>query len=187
MSATRAPGSVRIVGGRLRGSRLPVPAQPGLRPTPDRVRETLFNWLQPVMPGARCLDLFAGSGALGLEAVSRGAAQVLMIERDPVLAGALRGQAARLLAPEAQIVCADALALLRGPASGAFDVAFVDPPFDQALWLPVLEALPPWLRPGALVYVESPAEAGLQPPAGYAGHREGRTRHTRYALLRHRP
>ncbi|HET6603864.1 MAG TPA: 16S rRNA (guanine(966)-N(2))-methyltransferase RsmD [Xanthomonadaceae bacterium] len=187
MSTTGPRGSVRIVGGRLRGSRLPVAAQPGMRPTPDRVRETLFNWLQPVIDGARCLDLFAGSGALGLEAVSRGAVQVLMVERDPALARALREQAERLLAAEAEILCTDALALLRGPATPAFDVVFVDPPFGQALWAPVLDALPAWLRPGALVYVESPVDAALEPPRGYALHREGRTRETRYALYRYGP
>src|SRR5690606_2647217 len=129
-----APGAVRIVGGRWRGTRLPVADAEGLRPTPDRVRETLFNWLQPVLPGARVLDLFAGSGALGLEALSRGAREALLVERDPGLAQQLRRAVERLQGGEAvQVVNADALAFLSGYAGPPFDIAFVDPPFAQDL------------------------------------------------------
>ncbi|MDN5782488.1 MAG: RsmD family RNA methyltransferase, partial [Luteimonas sp.] len=113
-SAKAAPrgreGSVRIIGGRWRGTRLPVPDLPGLRPTSDRTRETLFNWLQPALPGARVLDLFAGSGALGLEALSRGAREALLVERDAKLAESLRQTVSRLHAEdEAKIAVADAL------------------------------------------------------------------------------
>src|SRR5690606_25222812 len=115
----RPPGKVRIIGGRWRGTRLPVADSAGLRPTSDRARETLFNWLQPVLPGARVLDLFAGSGALGIEALSRGAAQALLVERDPALATALEDSLRRLDAgPAARVVRADALAFLRLPVHG---------------------------------------------------------------------
>src|SRR6516162_3241568 len=106
------PGRVRIVAGTLRGSRIDVPDLPGLRPTPDRVRETLFNWLMPVIDGARCLDLFAGTGALGIEALSRGAAWSDFVETDPRLAQALRENLARLKQTQAAVRGGDALALL---------------------------------------------------------------------------
>ena len=137
-------GSVRIIGGRWRGTRLPVVDADGLRPTSDRVRETLFNWLQPVLRGARVLDLFAGSGALGFEAVSRGAGSAVLVERDARLAAMLRDSLARLDAGgQVEVAQSDALAWLRGPApKQRFDVVFVDPPFAAALWPAVLEALP---------------------------------------------
>ena len=175
-------GKVRIIAGRFRGSRLDVADAPGLRPTADRVRETLFNWLQPRLPGARCLDLFAGSGALGFEAASRGAAHVLMLERDARLAQALRDCAARLKADAVEVRCTDALALLREPPAAPFDIAFVDPPFGAGLHAPALAALVPWLAPGALVYVEAPAGGHDAVPAGWTLHREGRTREVDYAL-----
>src|SRR5690606_15336453 len=126
-----APGRIRIIGGTLRGSRLDVPDRPGLRPTADRVRETLFNWLQPVLPGARCLDAFAGTGALGLEAASRGAASVLALERDPALATALRAAVQRLGATTVEVHAADALAWLARPPDRRFDIVFLDPPFAE--------------------------------------------------------
>lgn len=179
----RPPGQVRIIAGRLRGSKLPVPDSPGLRPTSDRVRETLFNWLQGRVAGARAIDLFAGTGALGFEAVSRGAAEVVMLERDPALAAGLRAQAQRLQCPEAQIECADALSWLgRTAATARFDLAFLDPPFTAGLWQAVAGALQPHLRDGALIHVESPASAAFTPPAGWRLHREGSTRDVRHAL-----
>ena len=185
------PGTVRIIGGRWRGSRLPVADAEGLRPTPDRVRETLFNWLQPVLPGARVLDLFAGSGALGLEAVSRGARETLLVERDPALAEALRGAVARLQAgDQAAVVQADALALLRAPLHGRFDIVFLDPPFAAGLWAEALRLLPPWLAGDAWLYLEAPADAPpgvlAEPGSEWLPHREGRTRDVRYSLLRRR-
>ncbi|WP_147651698.1 16S rRNA (guanine(966)-N(2))-methyltransferase RsmD [Vulcaniibacterium gelatinicum] len=187
MNAARAkpPGKVRIVGGRWRGTRLPVPDRPGLRPTADRVRETLFNWLQPVLPGLRVLDLFAGSGALGLEAVSRGAARAVLVEHDPLLARGLRELAARLPGGEAvQVVQADALAWLHAQPPAAFDLAFVDPPFDANLWGGVLPALAPHMTDAAWLYVESPVAEPAAPPPDWALHREGRTREVRFALYR---
>lgn len=179
------PGSVRIVGGRWRGTRLPVADAAGLRPTSDRVRETLFNWLAPMLPGARVLDLFAGTGALGLEALSRGAGEAWLVERDAKLVGSLRQTVARLHADdEAQVVVADALAFLRAPLHGRFDIVFLDPPFAAHLWPAVFAALPPWLAGDAWVYVESPAQAGIEPEAGFVLHRDGRTRDSRHALYR---
>lgn len=188
-SAKAAPrgreGSVRIIGGRWRGTRLPVPDLPGLRPTSDRARETLFNWLQSVLPGARVLDLFAGSGALGLEALSRGAREALLVERDPGLAESLRATIERLHAgDEAKPVRADALSLLRAPLQGRFDIVFVDPPFDDGLWDAVLAALPPWLSDDAWLYLESPADRPVEPGTGWRLHREGRSRDARHALYR---
>lgn len=182
-----APGKVRIIGGRWRGTRLPVPPLQGLRPTPDRVRETLFNWLQPALPGARVLDLFAGSGALGLEAVSRGAAAALLVERDPRACEALHDAVARLSAGDAVTVLrGDALAVLQAPLHGRFDIVFVDPPFDAGAWTAVLERLPAWLAGDAWLYLETPPAPAPRLPDDWQLHREGGTRGTRHALYRRR-
>ena len=178
-------GKVRIIGGRWRGTRLSVPNSPGLRPSSDRVRETLFNWLMPVLPGARVLDLFAGTGALGLEAVSRGAAKAVLVERDPALAQAIREVGAKLSAQEqVEVVQAEAVAWLQRQAAGGFDIAFVDPPFGAELWQPALAALLPQLARDAWLYVESPLETTPTLPPDWAMHREGRTREVRFALYR---
>ncbi len=178
------PGQVRIIAGRLRGSKLPVADRPGLRPTADRVRETLFNWLQPLLPGARVLDLFAGTGALGFEAASRGAAEVVLVERDPALAAGLRAQAQRLRVESLTVHAADALAWLRAGPPRPFDLVFLDPPFDAGLWTPAAAALGPWLAPAARVYVESPAATVPDLPADWELHRSGKTRDVAYALFR---
>jgi 16S rRNA (guanine966-N2)-methyltransferase len=181
----QAPGKVRIIAGRWRGTRLPVADRPGLRPTADRVRETLFNWLQPMLPGARVLDLFAGSGALGLEAVSRGAAQATLVERDGDLARSLEALAGKLEGGAAvAVVHADAMAWLHGQRDATFDLAFVDPPFDANLWGGVLPALLPKLAAEAWLYVESPLDTEPSLPSEWVLHREGRTRDVRYALYR---
>lgn len=178
-------GHVRIIGGHWRGTRLPVADVAGLRPTSDRVRETLFNWLQPRLAGARVLDLFAGSGALGLEALSRGAREAVLVESDPGIATALRDVVDRLGAQDvAQVVRTDAMAWLRAPLHGRFDIVFVDPPFETAAWAGVLAALPPWLAPDAWVYLEMPLAAAPVTDAGWLAHREGRTREVRYGLYR---
>ncbi len=182
------PGSVRIIGGRWRGSKLPVAGAPGLRPTSDRARETLFNWLQPVLPGARVLDLFAGSGALGLEALSRGAREVLLVERDPALAQSLRETCGRLGAGDAATVLrADALELLRTPVHGRFDLVFVDPPFADGLWDGVLAGLAPWLADDAWLYMESASTGSAAPGPGWRLHRESASRDARHALFRREP
>jgi 16S rRNA (guanine966-N2)-methyltransferase len=179
-----ASGSVRIIGGRWRGTRLPVPASAGLRPTADRVRETLFNWLAPALPGARCLDLFAGSGALGLEAASRGAARVLLVERDAALACRLRSTVERLRAEAVEVRQGNALDLLAGEAGGPFDLVFLDPPFAVPMWAAVFERLSPHLADEASIYVEAPIDAVPDVPPDWLLHREGRTREVRYALYR---
>ncbi|MEG3790019.1 16S rRNA (guanine(966)-N(2))-methyltransferase RsmD [Lysobacter sp. CCNWLW3] len=186
--AGAAPGRIRIIGGRWRGTRLEVADAPGLRPTSDRVRETLFNWLAPALPGARVLDLFAGTGALGLEALSRGAAVATLVERDPALAAALRATAARLPGGEAaQVVQADALVWLGAQPEAGYDLAFVDPPFAAGLWDAVWPALLPKLSAGAWLYVEAPQGTTPALPPDWLRHREGGTREVSYALYRHRP
>jgi len=149
---------MRIIAGSLRGSRLAVPDVPGLRPTPDRVRETLFNWLQPLLPGARCLDLYAGSGALGIEALSRGARSVCMVEREPALVAALRANLERLRQQAGTVVQAAALDYL-ARAPQPFDVVFLDPPYAADAWSDTASALRSWLAPQARIYVEYPADA----------------------------
>ena len=179
-------GSVRIIGGSLRRSRLDVPDAPGLRPTPDRVRETLFNWLAPIIEGARCLDLFAGTGALGIEALSRGASRVDFIERDPRLAQALRQNLERLRQTDAAVRCADALPTLGEAPLDPYDIVFVDPPFTETLWQPVVVALEGnrWLRVGALIYLEMPVSAQVSVPETWSPHRESVAGAVRYALYR---
>ncbi|HEX5757369.1 MAG TPA: 16S rRNA (guanine(966)-N(2))-methyltransferase RsmD [Arenimonas sp.] len=184
MNARRPSGEVRIIGGRLRGSKLPVADSPGLRPTSDRVRETLFNWLQPVLPGARVLDLFAGTGALGFEAASRGAAEVLLLERDARLAASLRASAERLKVERVAVQCVDALDWLGLPDGRRFDLVFLDPPFADSLWERVAARLAPWLAPKAWVYCEMRLEAGFTLPPGWTEHRSGCTREVIYTLFR---
>ena len=186
MSRAPATGQVRIIGGRWRGSKLPVADRPGLRPTSDRVRETVFNWLQAHTPGARVLDLFAGTGALGLEAASRGADRVVLVERDPALAEGLRAAAARLEGPggRIEVVCDDALRWLARVPDARFDLVFLDPPFAAGIWPSVLAGLPPWLADGAWLYLEAPRDAAPVAGPGWMPHREGATREVRYALYR---
>jgi 16S rRNA (guanine966-N2)-methyltransferase len=170
------PSRVRIIGGAWRRRWLPVAPVPGLRPSADAQRETLFNWLQPRLPGAAVLDLFAGTGALGLEAASRGAASVLLVERSPVAARQLEANCRLLGAAQVTVRQDDALRLLAQGRETAgldpFDLVFVDPPFEKGLVAPVLEALLDggWLAPDARVYVEQ--ESGLPPPAGWEVLRE---------------
>ncbi len=170
-------GVVRIIAGRWRGRKLVFPAQPGLRPTGDRLRETLFNWLQPLLAGARCLDLFAGSGALGLEAASRDAALVSLIESNPVVTQALRNNCARLEADRVEVVNIDALAWLARPSppGGTYDIIFLDPPFAGELLnraIPALEtsgvlATPAW------IYLETArGQAIPELPPNWQLHRE---------------
>jgi 16S rRNA (guanine966-N2)-methyltransferase len=158
----KASGGRRIVGGRLRGRRLPIPSESGLRPTADRIRETLFNWLAPVIPGARCLDAFAGSGALGFEAMSRGAGEVVLIEQSGTVVRQLEANARRLEMTGMRIVRGDAIRWLEGSGQ-PFDIVFLDPPFAQALWLPAIERLVSggWLKSGSRVYIETPTRIGF--------------------------
>jgi 16S rRNA (guanine966-N2)-methyltransferase len=153
------PGSVRIIGGAFRGRRLPLPRDTNVRPTPDRVRETVFNWLGNDISGARCLDLFAGSGALGLEALSRGAANVVFVERDRRLVRAIRDSVNKL-GTNGTVVSTSVDDFLRSHAEAAFDLVFVDPPYDLPL-APILERLEPLMSSAARVYAERPARVGL--------------------------
>jgi 16S rRNA (guanine966-N2)-methyltransferase len=175
---------VRIIAGSLRGSKLPVAERPGLRPTSDRARETLFNWLQREVAGRRVLDLFAGSGALGFEAASRGAAEVQLVERDAQLASSLRESAQRLHADAVRVDCADALAWLARRPDRAFELVFLDPPFAAGLHAPAVAALGPWLAPSAWVYIEQGAGGDFEPPPGWLLHREAGTREARHRLYR---
>jgi 16S rRNA (guanine966-N2)-methyltransferase len=154
--------SVRIIGGGWRGRRVSFADLPGLRPTPDRVRETLFNWLQHSIVGARCLDLFAGSGALGLEALSRGAKTVVFVEQAQAAARGIVAELERLGGtPRARVVEMGAARFLRTPAP-AFDVVFLDPPFGRdalAEYIPLIDA-GDWVKAGGLVYLENERTAG---------------------------
>lgn len=156
---------VRIIGGRWRRMLLPVAHGPGLRPTPDRVRETLFNWLGQDLTGWRCMDAFAGSGALGFEAASRGALAVLMVERDMALAARLRQTRQRLGASTVQVLCGDGIAKLQTGLPASLDLILLDPPFEETgLIAPALQAAARAVRPDGFVYLETgqrPSDAAL--------------------------
>jgi 16S rRNA (guanine(966)-N(2))-methyltransferase RsmD len=154
---------VRLIGGQWKRSKLPVADAPGLRPTPDRVRETLFNWLGQDLSGWRCLDAFAGSGALGFEAASRGAAEVVLLERERRLALSLNESKQRLKAGQLRIENVDALAWMARCAPASFELVFIDPPFDTPLVEPALVLAARLVVPQGYVYVE--AGAPLQPQA----------------------
>ncbi len=180
------PSRVRIIAGRWRGVPIVFPPLAGLRPTPDRVRETLFNWLQPVIAGARCLDLFAGSGALGIEALSRGAAHVDFVDRDPLIGKHLVTTLQHLGVGSPEVTVAQAQAFLNGTAQ-PFDVVFLDPPYAAGLLEPVCRQLAQqgWLAPAAHVYLECPAQHGLPAlPEGWVVHRAKRAGQVGYHLLR---
>jgi len=176
-----ARNQVRIIGGAWRSRRITFPPREDLRPTPDRVRETLFNWLGQDLSGKACLDLFAGSGALGFEAASRGARRVVMVESDPAVFRALGASRAALAAAAVELVKADALEFLRGD-SARYDVVFLDPPFQSGTWPRLERLLPPRLAPGALVYYESATPPDL--PPGWEAWRQGRAGKVKFQLLR---
>jgi len=178
------PGSLRLIGGRWRGRRLAIPVLPGLRPTPDRVRETLFNWLGPRVEGARCLDLFAGTGALGFEAASRGAAQVVMVEQTSRAVAHLRSHASALLADAVEVVNGEALSWLGGRLR-PFDIVFLDPPFERGLVGEACRLLSAraWLAPGARIYVETELDTGdMWLPQAWSVLRRRRAGQVRYYL-----
>jgi 16S rRNA (guanine966-N2)-methyltransferase len=177
MAASR--NRVRIIGGQWRSRVIRFPPAAQLRPTPDRVRETLFNWLGQRLDGLACLDLFAGSGALGFEALSRGAVRVVMVESDRSVAAALRESANLLDAKGAEIVPGEAISFLDRGAD-RFDVVFLDPPFASDLAARAMQRLPSRLNPGARVYVEG-AQA-LEPAPPWRALREDRAGAVRYGL-----
>lgn len=175
-------GSCRIIGGEWRSRRLPVLDKPGLRPTTDRVRETLFNWLQQQIPGSHCLDLFAGSGALGFEAASRGAAEVVMLETQGDVYQQLQANIALLQANRIRALHQDALQFLASDTR-RFDVIFLDPPYDSPLLQQCLPLLPDHLAAGGRVYLESPSQQPLPDlPAGLEIIRAKKAGHVGYYL-----
>ncbi len=155
-TTSRGAHTVRIIGGQWKRTPLPVADKPGLRPTPDRVRETLFNWLGQDLNGWRCVDAFAGTGALGFEAASRGATQVLMLEQDAALVAQLRAVQLRLGAHAVTVQRGEGVAALKGLAPATVDLVFLDPPFDANLYDTALRACAPALAVGAMVYLEAP-------------------------------
>ncbi len=161
-------GRIRIIGGRWRGRQLTFPATPDLRPTGDRVRETLFNWLQPHLANGNCLDLFAGSGALGFEALSRGATALESVELNSAAAQALRANLAALGGHNCSITTADAVTwLMKTPPHNTFDIVFLDPPFASNLSHKVAHLLEDngWLNANALIYIEAPSHRATGNPA----------------------
>ncbi len=179
-------GRLRIVAGKWRRRLLPVVDAKGLRPTPDRVRETLFNWLQPVIDGARCLDLCAGTGVLGFEALSRGARSATFIDNAPRVVEALREAAAILNATDAVIEQADALAWLQRPTGEMFHIVFVDPPYGADMQAELCRLLDRngWLAPAARIYVEQDRrEPDFSMPDGWQVLRHGTAGTVRYCLM----
>jgi len=167
---SRGSGSVRIIAGNWRGSKLPIADLPGLRPSGDRCRETLFNWLQPHLRGAVCADLFAGSGALGMEAASRGAARVVLIEKNARAANVLQENIDRLKGEHVEVILGDAMAWLQEQAPQSINIVFIDPPFGLQLESRALEVLElgDVVKPGGFVYVETArSEAGQVPGPGW--------------------
>ena len=194
MRRTKAPapakahggtGQLRVIAGDWRSRRFSFPDGPGLRPTPDRVRETLFNWIAPYVPGAKVLDLFAGSGGLFLEALSRGAIQALALDLNLASVASLRGHLQALQCGHGQVQQADALRYLAEQPAQAYDLVFLDPPFHQNLLLPACQLLEErgWLAAEAWIYTESeaaPSALGL--PANWRLHREKQAGQVYYSL-----
>lgn len=178
-------GQLRIIAGQWRSRQFGFPMAAGLRPTPNRVRETLFNWLAPYVEGAKVLDPFAGSGALFLEALSRGAGSALALDLNPAAIASLRGHLLTLRCENGQVLHGDALAYLQTQAATPFDLVFLDPPFSQDLLLPACTSLEQngWLAADAWIYTESenpPSSLGL--PGNWRLHREQKAGQVYYAL-----
>lgn len=177
---------LRIIGGHWRGRKLSFPAIEGLRPTGDRIRETLFNWLAPEIQGARCLDVFAGSGALGLEALSRGAAISVLCERDTRAAAQLRVHLELLKSSDGKVMHGDSLGYLQqGNKEAPFDVVFIDPPFALNLWQATIDALEAgnWLAENASIYIEASKDASYNPPPNWQLHRDKHAGQVSYRLF----
>lgn len=173
--SAKGSNQLRIIGGAWRGRKLSFPEVDGLRPTGDRIRETLFNWLAPDIQGAQCLDLFAGSGALGLEALSRGAASSLLLEKHFAAAQQLKSNLQLLQADNGRVEQVDSLQWLKQQQPPhPFDIIFIDPPFALELWEPIAAALESqaWLSDEAVIYLEAPRDAHLQLPTNWQLHRD---------------
>ncbi|MBC7445125.1 MAG: 16S rRNA (guanine(966)-N(2))-methyltransferase RsmD [Polaromonas sp.] len=178
-------GEIRIIGGQYRRTKLTVPNHPGLRPTPDRVRETLFNWLGQDLTGWRCADVFAGTGVLGFEAASRGAADVLLCEQDAGLAAQLKAVQVRLKAGAVRIERGDGLGVLKRLDAGSMQLVMIDPPFDSNMFEPALRAAAQAITPTGLVYLEAPRvwlDEELQ-PLGLRVHRCAKAGAVHFHLL----
>ena len=184
---TIPPGEVRIIGGQYKRSKIPVASQPGLRPTPDRVRETLFNWLGQDLSGWRCADVFAGTGVLGFEAASRGAADVLIFEQDAALADKLTALQIKLKASMVKVERGDGVSLLRRSASGSLQLVFLDPPFESNQYETALKAAALAIGPTGFVYLEAPkpwTDEDLL-GTGLKVHRFGKAGAVHFHLLQH--
>lgn len=173
-------GSVRIIGGKWRSRRIQAPLGDDLRPTPDRVRETLFNWLAPVLPGAACLDLFAGTGALGFEALSRGAASCVMVDRNAEAVAAIEAFAGSVGAA-AEILQAESALYLGKAQLNSFDIVFVDPPYRHEVST-VLTTLLPLLKPGSQVYLERDQRDAWPEHDAYRWHKRGSAGQVEFGL-----
>ncbi len=181
----KLPGEIRIIGGLYKRTKLPVPNKPGLRPTPDRVRETLFNWLGQDLTGWRCADVFAGTGALGFEAASRGATEVVVCEQDPALALQLKALQTRLGASMVRVERGDGVSLLRRLVPGSLQLVLLDPPFESNLFEPALKAAALAVSPTGLVYLEAPKAWGNDEllPLGLQLQKSGKAGAVHYHLL----
>lgn len=182
---TVPPGEIRIIGGQYKRTRLPVANKPGLRPTPDRVRETLFNWLGRDLTGWRCIDVFAGTGALGFEAASRGAAEVLVCENDAALVEQLRALQARLQAGMVKVERGDGVSVLRRLSAASMQLVLLDPPFDSPLFEPALKAAAQAVAEPGFVYLEAPVAWTDEALADYGLqlHRSGKAGAVHFHLL----
>ena len=177
---------LRIIGGEWRGRKIRFPPVQAIRPTPDRVRETVFNWLQGVTPGSRCLDLYAGSGALGLEALSRGANEVVFVDVEPAVVRHIGDTLRELGCDRGRAVRSDAAGFLAGPPT-PFDVIFLDPPFAEPVLPETCRRIEAggWLKAGGLVYLEAPAAAGApELPPGWTLLKSKRAGEVGYHLAR---
>lgn len=181
----KLPGEIRIIGGQYKRTKLQVPTKPGLRPTPDRVRETLFNWLGQDLSGWRCVDVFAGTGALGFEAASRGAAEVLLCEQDASLVLQLQALKTRLQAGMVRVERGDGVSFLKRQSAGSMHLVMLDPPFESGQFESALSAAAQAIAPGGLVYLEAP-RAWLDEellPLGLRVHRSGKAGAVHFHLL----
>ena len=184
----QAKSRVRIIGGCWRSRKIEFLNRPALRPTPDRVRETVFNWLAPSLPGASCLDLFAGSGVLAFEALSRGAARAVLVERDTTICRQLQSQAKLLQADNAIVINQDAKAYIKNSID-VFDIIFLDPPFNSE-WINTLAIPPQLLSSHARIYLETAATNHFELPTVWANWdivHAAKAARVRYLLLQKKP
>lgn len=181
---SRKPGRVRIISGEWRGRFIPIPTGVELRPTTDRIRETLFNWIAPHIEGARCLDVCSGSGILAFEALSRGAAHVTAVDNERRVTQHLQEQSNIFNTTQLEVILSDVVTYLSQPATQTFDIVFVDPPFAAQLWEPICQQLSQqsWLAPQALVYVEMPKQVDFQGPAGWEALKQKKAGNVKYEL-----